>query len=222
MQFKEKADVVSWDGQKVGQVDRVVLDPKSFEVTHLVVKKGFLFTQDKVIPIDRVETTRDDRVELRKGSEAPGELPDFEETHHILVEHVASFKQRRPEYARPFIWYGPLGGVPWRGENVYPGYPRPSFVKRTEQNIPDGTTPLEEGAKVVSKNGEHVGDVTRIYTEPEEQRVTHFLISKGLLSKEKKLIPTHWVDNVFEDKVHLSVESDLIAHLPNHTSSDEA
>lgn len=222
MQFKEKADVVTSEGQKVGQIDRVVIDPKSLEVTHLVVRKGFLFTQDKVIPIDRVETARDDLVELRKGTEGPDELPDFEENHHVLVEGVASFKQRQPAYERPFVWYGPLGGVPWRGMNVYPGYPSPAFVKRTERNIPDGTIPLEEGAKVVSKNGEHVGDVEHIYTEPEEQRATHLLISRGLLSKEKKLIPTHWVDTVLEDKVHLSVESDFIANLPNHRSSEEA
>jgi uncharacterized protein YrrD len=214
MQFKENTDVLTSEDQRVGRIDRVVIDPKSKEVTHLVVKKGFLFTQDKVIPVDRVETTTEDRVVLKKGTENADELPDFEETHHVPIEKVESFKQYRPEYTRPLIWYYP-GISPWLGKNLYPEYPRPAFVEKTERNIPDGTVPLEEGAKVVCKNDEHVGDVERIFTEPEEQRAMHILISEGLVSKEKKLIPTHWVDHVFEDEVRLSVESDLIENLPN-------
>ena len=46
MQFKENARVITAGGQKVGRIDRVVLDPKSKELTHLVVKKGFLFTRE--------------------------------------------------------------------------------------------------------------------------------------------------------------------------------
>jgi len=39
MQFKENAEVVTSSGDKVGRIDRVVIDPKSNELTHLVVKK---------------------------------------------------------------------------------------------------------------------------------------------------------------------------------------
>jgi uncharacterized protein YrrD len=215
MQFKENADVLTSDDQKVGRIDRVVIDPKSLEVTHLVVKRGFLFTQDKVIPVDRVEATTENGVVLKAGAENPDDLPDFEETHHVPVVDVASFRRKRPEYTRPMLWYGPLGGVPWWERRAYPGFPRPVFVKKTEQNIPDGTIPLEEGAKVISANDIHVGNVERIYTESEEQRATYLLISQGLLLKEKKLIPTIWVDSVLEEEIKLCVESDLIEHMPN-------
>jgi uncharacterized protein YrrD len=222
MQFKENADVLTSDNQKVGRIDRVVIDPRSLEVTHLVVNKGFLFSQDKVIPIDRVEATTENGVVLKSGTENPDDLPDFEETHHIPVEDVASFRRKRPEYNRPMLWYGPLGGVPWWERRAYPGFTRPAFVKRTDRNIPDGAVPLEEGTKVISANGLHVGDVKRICIEPDEQRVTHLLISKGLLLKEKKLVPTHWIDHVWEDEVRLSIESDVIDQLPNDASSENA
>jgi uncharacterized protein YrrD len=222
MQFKENADVLTSDDEKVGRIDRVVIDPKSLEVTHLVVKKGFLFTKDKVIPVDLVEATAEKGVVLKAGTEGPDELPDFEETHHVPVEDVASFRRERPEYNRPLIWYGPLGGIPWWERSAYPGYPRPAFVKRTDRNIPEGTIPLQEGAKVLSRNGDRVGEVERIYAEPDEQRATHLLISRGLLSKEKKLVPSHWVDHVLEDEVRLSVESDFLEQLPDMASSEEA
>ena len=42
MQFKQGATVSTYDGKNVGHVDRVVLNPKTKEVTHIVVRKGLL------------------------------------------------------------------------------------------------------------------------------------------------------------------------------------
>jgi sporulation protein YlmC with PRC-barrel domain len=66
MQFKENAEVLTSSGEKVGRIDRVVIDPKSKELTHVVVKKGFLFTKDKVVSVDHVETTNEDRILLKR------------------------------------------------------------------------------------------------------------------------------------------------------------
>lgn len=215
MQFKENAEVLTSDGRKVGRIDRVVIDPKTKMVTHLVVKKGFLFTRDKVVPLDDVGSTTEEQVILNKKAGKQTEFLDFEETHHVPVEYIDSFRKQGQEgYARPLVWHYPNPGIGWWGEEVYPRYPRPQYIVKTEQNVPPGTVPLQEGAKVVSANGDHVGDVERIFADPEEHRATHLLISKGMLLKEKKLIPTPWVDSVFENEVRLAVESDLIRGLP--------
>ena len=87
-------------------------------------------------------------------------------------------------------------------------------------NIPDNTVALEEGAKVLSSDGEHVGDVERIYVGEEEQRVTHLLISHGLISKVRRLIPTMWVEHVLTDSVRLSVSRDFVEGLPEYTPED--
>jgi uncharacterized protein YrrD len=87
-------------------------------------------------------------------------------------------------------------------------------VRKTEVNIPEGTVALEEGAKVVSSEGEHVGNIERVYADEEEQRVTHLLISKGLISKSRKLIPSMWVDSVREDEVRLSIGERFVEKLP--------
>ncbi len=133
MQLKENADVLDSDNQKIGRIDRVVIDPISKEVTHLVVKKGLFFTQDKVVPVGRIETTTVDQVILKKGTANPDELPDFEETQHVPVENVESFRRYRPDYPRPLIWYYP-GTIPWRGREYYPGYPRPAFTFKKPEN----------------------------------------------------------------------------------------
>ncbi|MGD8948287.1 MAG: PRC-barrel domain-containing protein, partial [Desulfobacterales bacterium] len=80
MQFKENSEVVTSVGEKVGRIDRVVIDPNSKEMTHLVVKKGLLFTKDKVVPLDHVETANEGGVVLKEGQKDPDDFPDFEET----------------------------------------------------------------------------------------------------------------------------------------------
>jgi sporulation protein YlmC with PRC-barrel domain len=219
MDFRRNADVFTSDGKKVGKIHRVVLDPRSKIVTDLVVKEGHLFTRDKVVSIDRVESGTELRATLKKGAEKPEDLPDFEEKHYFQVDKEETPRDR--EQARPIMWYFPLPRVAWWRTSPYPLYPRPPFVAATERNIPEGTVPLEEGAKVVSLDGEHVGDVERVYTEPEEQRITHLLLSQGVFSKEEKLIPTAWLDGIFENVVRLVVDAELIEGLPPYSPSDE-
>jgi hypothetical protein len=86
----------------------------------------------------------------------------------------------------------------------------------TERNLPERTVALEEGAKVVSADDEHVGDIEQVLTDPQSDRVTHFIIKEGLLLKERKLIPTHWVSRLTEDRVKLAVGSDLLERLPQY------
>lgn len=216
MQFKENTEVITSDGQKVGQIDRVVIDPRSEELTHLIVKKGFLFTKDKVVPFDLVETATEDQIVLKEGPQEPDDFPNFEETHFVPVEDAATPEDDGSGGLSSLAWYYPLPGGAWWHTRMgaYPGYPEPPYVRRTELNIPDGTIPLEEGAKVVSKDGEHVGDIERIYADEKEQRVTHLLISKGFISKSRKLIPTMWVESVSEDLVRLSVGERFVEKLP--------
>ncbi len=104
MEYKENAEVILADGRKLGYLDRIVIDPRTKEVTHLIVKKGFIFVHDKVIPVDLIETTGEDRVILKKEAEEGDNFPDFEETHYIEVGHGG---KAALEYARPIMWYFP-------------------------------------------------------------------------------------------------------------------
>ena len=126
MQFKEGAQVFTSDGEEAGKVDRVVLDPITNEITHLVVRKGFLFTEDKVVPIDLVQSATEERVEL-KGVEDLDALPQFEETYYVRAEETEPGRARAPGayspgYVRPYYWYPPPH-ITWWGTMPYGLYP---------------------------------------------------------------------------------------------------
>ena len=43
MLFKQGTDVFSSDNEKIGTLDRVVMDPRTKEISHIIVREGFLF-----------------------------------------------------------------------------------------------------------------------------------------------------------------------------------
>lgn len=216
MQLKKGANVYTAAGKKVGDVERVVLEPRTKEVTHIVVDKGFLFGEDKVVPISLVATVEDDAdVHLREDAGDLDLLPDFVETEFVPSGVEETVDDYPVNYARPLYWYPPVGVGWWRGFG-WPSYAAPELVSAKEVNIPEGTVALEEGAEVISADDEHIGDVEAVLTEPEADRATHLVISEGILFPHRKLLPTQWVTTVLEDQVHLAVPASLIDDLPEY------
>ena len=217
MELKEGARVVTAGGDEVGKINRFVLDPATNEVTHIVVQKGWLLPEDKVVPITMVNTATEERVVLNQNIVDLDQLPAFEETHFIELRDsdVTPSGSSTYRYAPAYYWYPPSGyiGYPAFGPGYY-GWP----PLETTRNIPADTVPLKEGADVMSSDGEHVGDVERLFVDRDSNKATHFLISEGLLFKERKLIPTHWVRSVEEDKVNLAVPSRVLERLPAYQS----
>ena len=73
---------------------------------------------------------------------------------------------------------------------------------------------LKEDAKVISADGEEIGTIERILMNPDTDKATHFVVSRGMLTKTKKLIPSLWLDWADEDAVHLLVQKRLLDNLP--------
>jgi hypothetical protein len=143
-------------------------------------------------------------------------LPAFEETQFVGATYE---RPNDPEltpdpdfrYAPAYYWYPALSNIGFPGIALG-HHAAPSG--ETKRNIPEDTVPLKEGTNVVSSDGEHVGDVDRLFLEPDSNKVTHFLISQGILFKDQKLVPAHWVKSVDEDSVHLLVSSKVLERLP--------
>ncbi len=211
MRFKEGASVFTSDGRKVGTIDRVVIDPETKEVVSVVVRKGFLLPEDKVVHISLIGPETEDRVVLRMNEGNFDTLPLFEETHYFPL----TGDQAPPGEVVPVYWYPP-GGVGWWDYPTFLGFPNPPYTVDIERNIPEGAVPLKEGARVMSADSQQVGDVKEVMTDVVTDRVTHMLITEGLLFKEQKLIPMTWVGRIAEDEVHLRVTSTFLEDLPEY------
>ena len=202
MQFKDRTEVVTSDDHKVGRVERVVIDPRTKEATHIIVRTGLLFGDDKVIPIDQIVEARKDQVTLKKALDFES-LPDFEEEHYIPLDDDELPPAFGPGQALPVYWY------PFRSAHDYQDILRPHTIE-TVHNIPDQTVALKEGAKVTSADGKHVGHIERVFIDPDTDRVMTLLVSKGLLLKERMFIPSAWISGFGEQEIRLAVGSKLL------------
>lgn len=198
IQFQKDASVLTANGQQIGTLERVVLNPENKVVTDIVVRTGTLFNKaDKVVPVEYIVETTENQVVV---SHEAGELesfPPLEERH--LVSEKADVAQKLDEV--PPVVYG----SPGFGPMLVPA-PGEQIVTQIEQNIPVGTVAMKEGAKVISADGKHVGNVERVLADPSVDQVTHLVISQGLFTKANKLIPINYVMTVGEDAVHLRVK----------------
>lgn len=220
MQFKKGVNVKTELGDKVGDVDRVVIDPGSGEVTHLVVRKGGLLSKDKVVPLDWVQRTNADEVILNVKREAIENAPDFLETYYTPLSRAEMERSQErmereleTEPIESVYWYPPMGATPVDYPHMFPASVMFPYEVEEKEQIPQGTVALKEGAKVISKDGKEVGKVEKVLTEDEKERVTGLLITKGVFNREKKMIPANWIGRIKEDGVELTVASDFVESL---------
>jgi len=209
MHFVKGADVYTAKGEKIGTLNRVVIDAKTRDVTDLVVDRGLL-NSEKVIPVGLVHVEKDDKIMLRETNQGVDDFLYYETTHYVPIDPIdAPYENIETSY-----WYPPAhlqipaGGALPRGMSDY--------VPRTETSIPEGRIAISQGAQVVSADEKHIGNVEQVVADSEGNTVTHFVVGKGFLLKEHKLVPAFWVAKVAEDKIYLSVEARLFDRLPDY------
>ena len=217
MELKEGTSVFTPGGEEVGRVNRFVLDPVTNEVTHIVVQKGWLLPDDKILPFEMVSSSSDDRLVLNEEIDNYDELPPFEETHFVEVMDNDFPHRRTPadergyEYMPAYFWYPAQSNVGFPGFGLVPAA---LPLGESTQNIPEGTVALREGTDIVSSDGEHVGNVDRLIVDSGSNKATHVVISQGLLFKDRKLVPAQWVKMADEEGIHLAVPARLLERLP--------
>jgi uncharacterized protein YrrD len=211
MKFKLGTKVISNKGEHIGDIERVVIDPVTKSVTDVVIEKGVLFKEDRVVPVNLIEMADEDRVTLRLDEDELEELPEFEETNYLYIGDVD-----REDY--PGVEPVPLiPVVPSPYASASPAIPVASpqpLIEEKERHIDPGDVAIKENAPVYDVKGKKLGDVEQILSDPESHRITQFVISEGLLLKEKKNVPISWVSEIDENRVKLAVGSKLVDQLP--------
>ena len=194
MLFQKNAEVVDANGELVGSLERVVLNPESKLVTDIVIRTGTLFNKaNKVVPVGFIVKTAEDEIVLSHAADEIASLPP-------LVRQSLGDADRQSANATPVIH-----GISGLHDPLIVSAPMEQFFTQTDQNIPDGTVAIKEGARVITADGKHVGNVERVLADAAVDKVTNLEISKGRFVKEWRLIPIKWVTTMGENEIHLRV-----------------
>jgi uncharacterized protein YrrD len=187
MNLKQHASVVTADRQEVGKIRRLVIEPHTKEVTHIVVRKDqFLrFPEDKVVPVNLIESVTEGQVTLRKETPEFAALPHYEEK------------------------------IDWENGGADLGTRMTTSVPESRLNIPDKTVVVSEGTRVMSADDQRVGTMEEVQTESKADRAIHFVVSDGFWNKNRKLVPAAWVGTIIDDEIRLTVDAQTIHDLIN-------
>ena len=212
MRYVKGAEVFTAAGEKVGKISRMVIDAKTRDVTDLVVERGILAGDEKVVPIGLVDVENEERITLRETNQSVDEFLDYETTHYVPVENAGTSYDN----VETTFWYPPANFQVQMPRAGLVSNAIPDQVPQTETSIPEGRIAISEGAPVVSADDTHIGNIEQVITNSESNTVTHFVIGKGFLLKQHKVVPAFWVDNMDGDKVRLSVEAGQFDRLPDY------
>jgi uncharacterized protein YrrD len=180
------ADIVSADGEKVGVVDSLVIDPQNGTIQSVVVRKGFFFPTDKILPIAMIADVTEERVALNASA------ADIEG----LTEYMDS------EYVMPPAGYYGAPGYMWPSTQIYNS--DLLVDEQIHERMPNAVI-LSEGTLVVDVDGDDVGRVTELYSD-DQGRVIGVKVEEGFFRHHDHYIPAHVITSADDNLVRLSVD----------------
>jgi uncharacterized protein YrrD len=154
--------VYTAEGDRVGTVDHLLMDPTTRRVTHLVIHRGFLLEEDRVVPVELVERATPEGIFLHLTSQEVARQPLYRE------ERFASPPpdwEPLPGYSATDIlfWGSPYGGV---APPVLP------VVEHTiRHGIPERTIVLERSTEVRTRD-DVTGEIDHLLVDPIRQELT--------------------------------------------------
>ncbi len=199
-------DVYSSDGEKLGNLHRVVIKRSDLRLTHVVVDIGFLrsgrhlwegglgLDYDRIVPIDDVAAVTDQRVDLTLTAQQFKDVPEYTEE---------SFEQAQDLSPGEFD----LADVANRAEAISAMIGNTSNVWiMSRLNKPLDSVDIAEGTPVWRQEPhEKLGEVRRVLLNAETGRLTALVISRGFIFHHDVVLPARYISEVYDDLVHVEL-----------------
>ena len=199
------ADVIGTGG-KLGEIERVIVDARSGKVTDIVVKHGFVFGHERIVPIAHITGVEDGGVRIDLDERALGTMdgfagtrlgPDPDYTGPPPADLDGSFQANLA--LDQTVAAGAQGGLGAAGKPL--GYPG------GEQTVPDYVQrpAFSRGTDVFAADGEKVGDVGELSFAHDTGAPTRIAIRRGFIFHHDTDVPVDWIREFGDDGVLLNV-----------------
>jgi osmotically-inducible protein OsmY/sporulation protein YlmC with PRC-barrel domain len=204
--FRIGAPVFALDGRN-GHLDKVVIDPNTRRITHLIIHRGFLLTEDRIVPVELVERVTPEGIFLHLTSEELTRQPRYQEERFVAPPPGW---EPFPGYAATDVrfWGLPYGGV------TPPIQPVVAYTIR--QGIPERTIVLERSTEVRTRD-EVEGEIDHLLVDPIRQELTHLVVRFHDQPQQPVIVPFDWVAELGDGFVVLKATSEDLAQLQGYT-----
>jgi len=197
------------DGSKAGTVSKVIVDPNNDIMTDLVVKKGMLFTDERIVPLGCIDFNESGELYLDMDKDGFKQLGSFDDNQYTAPN---------PDYT------GPPGFDRRAGEN-YPyevmvaslsqpiqgkpmGYPGGEAVG--QKSNPMTRPSLGQGDPVLDVDGEQVGEIEELELDPDNGHPLRLVVREGMIFRKSWEVPSDYIAQLSNKGVILDIrKSDL-------------
>ncbi len=198
--------VVCRDG-RAGRVTKLVVDPGSKHVTHIIVQHGLLH-HAVVVPIEHVAQVQDDTLVLTLDLEELAALPRFAEVDYTLPNPAWS----------THLGHRPATGVDPRGR-APSGIPLAAawtslFIKgHTHRGMSGEEIPIGRGTRITCRDGQ-VGRLDHVLLDPESDTVHALVVRTRHLLGKDVIVPADRVAWIAEDEIRINADHSPLEGLP--------
>jgi sporulation protein YlmC with PRC-barrel domain len=200
-EFTIDADASCSDGP-CGKLTRLIVDPETQAVTHLVIKPKHRGEPGRLVPIDRVDAAAGG-IRLRCTMAEFGKFDPAEEEDLLPTDPGAPLYN--PDMAQ-------FGGGRW-GLSIANLRLNDGAKVGTHDTIPIGEVDVRRGEPVYATDGE-IGKIKGLVIDPGSHDVTHVLLEEGHLWGRKEVaIPVSSVTRV-GDIIRLTIDKHQVEGLP--------
>jgi sporulation protein YlmC with PRC-barrel domain len=187
MDIPINVEVVCCDGH-CGHSTHVILNPKTDQVTHVVVQEYAFSDDQRLIPVEQIVESTPQEIHLRCCKGDMRRMEHFTEAEFIPAAYPHGF------------WYATTG--------------EPSVFVVEHELVPPGEEAIDRGARVMAKDGP-IGHVDEFLIDPASQLITHLVLREGHFWGQKEVtIPVSQIGRIEDDTVYLKLSKEEIEKLP--------
>lgn len=208
------ADVLTSDGEKVGKLHAVIVNPRDNRVTHLAVDTGPHFPEPGFgsptivsVEIDHLRKADGETVELAVTEAAFRELPLYEHAHFFAVPEA---EQPSTEKGPRRLWdVGLTVATALAGLGTGIAVPAEHFARAPfERHI------LDDAPVWLDAPNKHLGDVERVLIDEETNVILALVIRRGAVFHEDVVLPMQYVTEVRDGAIIAHLTDEEIEELP--------
>lgn len=215
--LRNGSDVYSADGQKLGTLHAIVLDPRDNRVTHIAVDAGPHFPEPgfgspKIISVDIGQLRKADgeSVDLAITEAGFRKLPLYEHEHFFAIPAA---EQPSEETGPPRLWdVGLTVAAALAGLGAGLAVPAEHFAKAPfERHI------LDDAPVWRDEPNRHIGDVERVLIDDETNVIAGLVIRRGVLFHEEVVLPMQYVTEVRDGAIIAHISDEALENLTPYT-----
>jgi osmotically-inducible protein OsmY len=180
-------------------------------VTDLIVERGLLRTDERVVPVSYVDRATEDYVMLSISEPKLDECPEYQSYKYDVVGEKSA---KRAIGSKPMTTY-----ISTFGPVMTRGYMPVIRRQQVHQNVEPNQEVVTRGAPVRNQE-EKIGSLDHMLVDAETSELTHLVLDPGIFS-ESVVLPISKAKRMDENGILVDLEANELDQFPAYSPRDE-